>query len=70
MRRIPTRILRRNRQNSYAEEQAQGYRPAIDAETIPCRNCAHTQIAHEPFGGKCEARGCPCQGFRENTHAA
>jgi hypothetical protein len=51
MRRIPNFVLRRNRQNSYAEEQAQGYGPPKPAGRT-CARCGKPEGDH--FAGSCD----------------
>jgi len=45
MRRIPAHILRRNRNNSYAEEQAQGYQHRAKTGG-PCARCGKLEDDH------------------------
>lgn len=47
MRRIPARILARNRNNSYAEEQAQGYKPRPPKAGGPCVLCGKPEDDHD-----------------------
>jgi hypothetical protein len=49
---IPPHVLRRNRQNSYAEEQAQGYKAQPPKTGGPCQLCGKVEDLH--FAGQCE----------------
>jgi len=46
MRRVPAFILRRNRQASYAEEQAQGYPDHPPKTGGPCQLCGQPEEFH------------------------
>ncbi len=52
MRRIPRFVLQRNRQNSYAEEQARGYKDRPPKTGGPCQLCGKIEDDH--FAGQCE----------------
>lgn len=46
MRRTPRFVLSRNRRNGYAEEQAQGYKPAAAKTGGPCAVCQKVEDDH------------------------
>lgn len=73
MRRIPRHVLQRNRQNSYADEQAQLTQGRVVKTGGPCvrvmkngRVCG--QLEDDHFAGQCDDWG-PYTPKTEETHA-